>query len=118
MLHVAKLINETRDAAEWGVTFDDPKIDLDKLRNWKEGVVEKLTGGIGELCKARGVKLIGARGRFKGSQTLVLERNEGGTDELTFNHAVIATGSSPVVPGPLRVDDERVMDFDRCAEPA
>src|SRR5204863_7059111 len=57
LLHVAKLIVEAREASHWGVTFSEPKLDLDKLRSFKSGVVGKLTGRIRELCRARGVKL-------------------------------------------------------------
>jgi len=110
LLHVARLINEAKEAAAWGISFNEPSIDLDKLRGWKQGVVEQLTGGIGKLCKARGVKLIRARGRFLDSQTLKLNTPDGSTDNLTFKRCIIATGSSPVVPEPLQIDDERVMD--------
>ena len=58
LLHVAKLIQEARESSHWGVTFTEPKIDLDKLRSFKNGVVTQLTGGIRQLCKARGVNLI------------------------------------------------------------
>src|ERR1044071_1627784 len=51
LLHVAKVINESREAAHWGVEFAAPKIDVDKLRQWKTSVVEKLTGGLGQLGK-------------------------------------------------------------------
>ncbi|MCH8829249.1 MAG: dihydrolipoyl dehydrogenase, partial [Planctomycetes bacterium] len=110
LLHVARLINETRESADWGVTFESPKIDLDKLRGWKEGVVEKLTGGIEGLCKARGVNLIKARGRFVDSHSLDLKTADGQVERLVFKTCVIATGSSPVIPAQLALDDPRVMD--------
>lgn len=110
LLHVAKLINEAREAAEWGISYGEPEIDLDKLRIWKERIVEKLTGGIGELGKARGVNMIRARGRFLDSQTLELTDPDGKTDTLEFQNCIIATGSVPMIPDPLRVEDERVMD--------
>ena len=61
LLHVAKLINESRESSEWGVTFQPPEIDIDKLRGFKNKVVGSLCGGIEGLCKARGVELIKAR---------------------------------------------------------
>ncbi|MFG0335392.1 MAG: FAD-dependent oxidoreductase, partial [Maioricimonas sp. JB049] len=64
LLHVAKIIHEANEANAWGVTFGEPKIDLDKLRGFKSNVVGKLTGGVRQLCKARGVNLIQARGEF------------------------------------------------------
>src|SRR2546426_5800575 len=55
LLHVAKLLAESRQAADWGITFGQPAIDLAKLRSWKEGVVRKLTGGLGQLSKQRAI---------------------------------------------------------------
>eukprot|EP00913_Durusdinium_trenchii_P035235 g32965.t1 len=110
LLHVARLINETGESADWGITFEKPKIDLDKLRSWKDGVIEQLTGGIEGLCKARGVTLMKARGRFVDSHSLELKNANGERERVNFKNCVIATGSSPVVPGPLKIDDPRVMD--------
>lgn len=110
LLHVAKLINEAREASEWGISFGEPDIDLDKLRDWKGGVVEKLTGGIEQLCKARGVNLIKARGKFTGSQSMELTDADGKTETLEFEKCIIATGSIPTIPGPWRIENERVMD--------
>ncbi|MEX0703697.1 MAG: dihydrolipoyl dehydrogenase [Planctomycetales bacterium] len=110
LLHVAKLIQEAREAAEWGIAFGKPKIDLDKLRAFKQGVVQKLTGGVQELCKARGVKHIRARAIFRDSHTLELTGPDGDRSTLRFEHAIVATGSSPVVPKMFSIGDERVMD--------
>ncbi len=112
LLHVAKLIDETHESVEWGVEFGAPKIDLDQLRTWKGSVVEKLTGGIAELCRARGVKLIQARGSFLDSTTLKLDAtgNSEIPAQLKFQHAIVATGSSPVVPPIFSIGDPRVID--------
>ena len=110
LLHVAALINESKESADWGVRFDSPEIDLDQLRSWKNGVIGRLTDGIEGLCKARGVKLIKARGEFTSSNSVEIKSADGSQETIEFQHAVIATGSSPVIPGPLRVDDPRVMD--------
>jgi dihydrolipoamide dehydrogenase len=110
LLHVAKLINETHDAADWGVTFQPPKIDLERLRGFKESVIGGLTGGIEQLCQARGVKLIHARASFQDSTTVELERPDGATDRLTFGHAIVATGSTPAMPPVFDLGDDRVMD--------
>ena len=110
LLHVAKLIHESREAAEWGLTFGEPQIDLDKLRDFKGNVVTKLTGGIGELCKARGVNLIQARGSFLDSNTLKLDKPDGSTGTLAFKTAILATGSSPTVPPIFDIDDPRIVD--------
>lgn len=110
LLHVAKLIHEAREAAEHGVSFGSPKIDLAKLRNFKNGVIGQLTGGIQSLCKARGVTLVQARATFASSNTLNLAKPDGSTEQLTFDKAVIATGSQPAMPPIFAIGDPRVMD--------
>ena len=110
LLHVAKLIHEAADAAEHGLTFGKPKIDLDKLRAFKNGVIGQLTGGIQSLCKARGVTLVQARATFANSNTLNLAKPDGSTEQLTFDKAVIATGSQPAMPPIFAIGDPRVMD--------
>lgn len=110
LLHVAKLLHEAKEAEQWGVTFAAPRINLDKLRDFKNSVIGGLTGGIGQLCKARGVKLIQARGEFIDSNTLRLKKPDGSTDELKFQHAIVATGSTPAMPPFFDLGDDRVMD--------
>lgn len=110
LLHIAKLIHEAEEAQEWGLTFSKPEIDLDKIRGFKDSVVGKLTGGIKQLCDARGVKLIQARGEFKDSSTLKLTHADGSTTELTFDHCIVAVGSRPAFPKFLDIGDERIMD--------
>jgi dihydrolipoamide dehydrogenase len=111
LLHMAKLINETRESADHGLTFAAPKIDLAKLRAWKnDAVIGKLAGGIAELCKARGVKLIGARGTFLDANTIELKHPDGKTEKLSFEKAIVATGSSPTMPPMFAIGDPRVMD--------
>ncbi len=110
LLHVAKLIHEAREAAEHGVSFGSPKIDLAKLRNFKNGVIGQLTGGIQSLCKARGVTLVQARATFANSNTLNLAKPDGSIEQLTFDKAVIATGSQPAMPPIFAIGDSRVMD--------
>ena len=114
LLHIAKLIQEAGEASHWGVTFGSPKIDVDGVRKWKSDVVDKLTGGIDQLCKARGIKVITARGTFLDSNTLKLHPVEGlpapTSDTLKFDKCILATGSSPVVPPIFQINDPRVMD--------
>jgi dihydrolipoamide dehydrogenase len=110
LLHVAKLINESREAKAWGVDLGEPKVDIDKLRSFKEGVVNKLTGGLGMLSKQRKVDFIQGTATFIDSHTLSVETVDGKTQELKFEKAIIATGSSPTkVPG-LSIDSPRVVD--------
>ena len=111
LLHVAKLINESHESTAIGVTFTAPKIDLAKLREWKNtAVVGKLAGGVAELCRVRGVKLISARGTFLDANTIELKYPDGKTDTLKFEKAIIATGSSPAMPPAFQIGDPRVMD--------
>ncbi len=110
LLHVAKLIHEAREAEEHGITFGAPKIDLAKLRNFKNGVIGQLTGGINSLCKARGVTIVNARGTFANSNTLNLTMADGSVEQLTFDKAIVATGSQPAMPPIFAIGDPRVMD--------
>lgn len=110
LLHVAKLINESRESAEWGVTFQPPEIDIDKLRSFKEGVIGTLCGGIEGLCKARKVDLVKARGTFLDSKTLELKSADGSTSTLSFDKCIVAIGSLPTMPKFFDIGDDRVMD--------
>jgi dihydrolipoamide dehydrogenase len=110
LLHVARLINESREAADWGVSFSAPKIDLDKLRSFKDRVIGKMAGGVVELCKLRGVTLVQARGTFVDGHTLELQAADGKTSRLTFDKCIIATGSLPAMPPVFQIGDPRVMD--------
>ena len=112
LLHVAKLIGEAKHASSWGISYPDPKIDLDKLRGFKDSVVQKLTGGLGQLSKQRKVTYIQGRASFVDNTTLSVEMSDraAGTQTVQFQHAIIATGSRPaVVPG-LSIDSPRLMD--------
>ena len=110
LLHVAKLLNEAREATAWGVTFGEPTIDLDKLRAYKDRVVARMTGGLGQLSKARKVTYLRGRARFTGPQSLQVELADGGTQELHFEHAVLATGSRPIVLPAFDIGSEGVID--------
>lgn len=110
LLHVAKLIHEAHEASAWGLSFGEPQIDLDKLRAFKESVVGKLTGGVRELCRARKVTLVTARGEFESSNVLQLQHSDGSTSRLTFDHCIVAVGSRPAFPKFLDIGDPRVMD--------
>ena len=70
LLHVARVLREAGDAAEFGVEFAKPRIDVDRMRTWKDEIVGKLAAGVGELCKARKVRHLKARGRFVASDAL------------------------------------------------
>ncbi len=110
LLHVAKLIDESRHAKAWGVDFGEPKVDLDKLRDFKNGVVTRLTSGTGQLAKARKITFIQGFASLVDAHNLTIKKADGGDEALQFEHAVIATGSVPAIPPMLKVDDPRVMD--------
>jgi dihydrolipoamide dehydrogenase len=110
LLHVAKLLGEAKHAEAWGITFGEPKIDLDRLRGFKEKVVNQLTGGLGQLSKQRKVTYVQGKAHpSRDAKTLEIDGTDG-TQTLKFEHAIIATGSHPAkVPG-CRSKSDRVMD--------
>jgi dihydrolipoamide dehydrogenase len=110
LLHVAKLVEESRHAKAWGVEFSEPKIDLDKLREFKNGVVKRLTSGTGQLAKHRKVAYIQGHATLLGPHSLKVAKAGGGDETIEFEHAILATGSTPAMPPMLKVDDPRVMD--------
>ena len=109
LLHVAKVIDEARHASAWGVTFAAPKIDLDKLRLFKQNVVDKLTGGVGQVAKLRKVKFIQGRATLTGPHSMTVA-TKGGPVTLQFEHCVLATGSQPTRIPSLALDSPRMMD--------
>ncbi len=110
LLHVAKLIEESRHAKNWGIEFGEPKIDVAGLRGFKEGVVKKLTGGLGLLAKQRKIEYIRGSVSFESSNTLRVAKAAGGEDTLSFDHVILATGSRPSVIPALKLDTPRMMD--------
>jgi len=110
LLHVSKLIEESHQAKNWGIEFSDPKIDLAKLRAWKESVVKRLTGGLGQLSKQRSVKYIQGRAGFENSNTLRITKADGTGESLRFDRILLATGSRPAVIPALKIDSPRMMD--------
>ncbi len=110
LLHAAQVIEESRHAARWGIEFGSPRLDLDRMRSWKNEVVEKLTGGVGQLRKQRKIDYIQGRAQFVDAGKLQIETVSGESRELRFEHAILATGSSPsTVPG-FPTDSARIMD--------
>ena len=109
LLHVAKVIDEASHASSWGVTFTEPRIDLDALRAFKQSVVDKLTGGVGQVAKMRKVKFLQGRGSFTGPRTMTVAGASGDT-ELHFEHCVVATGSHPTRIPSLSIDSPRMLD--------
>src|SRR6185437_11092444 len=94
LLNVAHTISDARESAHRGIVFEPPKVDVAKLRAWKESIVQKLCGGIAMLAQKRGVQVIYGRAHFEGSQTLRVE-TEQGQQFVNYDKAIIATGSKP-----------------------
>ncbi len=114
LLHVARVISEVDELrTDWGVTYDAPTIDIDKVRARKEKVIATLSGGLGQLAKRRNVRVIQAKGVFENSTTLRLEGDHESIPaerQLTFDHCVLATGSVPAMPPHFMIGSDRVMD--------
>ena len=116
LLHVARVLAEARSASTWGVAFDEPRIDLDRLRAWKDGVVDRLTGGLVELSRQRAVDYVQGRAALVDAHTIRVDRPDGGTDKIPFDFAVLATGSRPAAPPALASGGERVLDSTAALE--
>jgi dihydrolipoamide dehydrogenase len=112
LLHVSKVIDEAQEMADWGVEFAKPKIKIDALRGRKEKVIATLTGGLAQLSKRRKVNVIQARGWFENSTTLRLEHTDQAdhTEQLTYDHCILATGSRPIKIPIFDLPTPRVMD--------
>jgi dihydrolipoamide dehydrogenase len=110
LLHVAKLLEESHQAKNWGIDFSAPKIDLARLRSWKEGVIKKLTGGLGVLSKQRKVRYVQGRAAFENSNTLRVTKSDGSEESLAFDRIIVATGSRPAIVPTLKLDTPRMMD--------
>jgi len=110
LLHIAKLLNEVKEAKEWGVEFGEPKIDLDKLRDFKNKVVGKLTGGLGVLSKQRKINFIQGRASFVNSASIMVEKADGTKEEIKFDKAIIATGSVIATIPSLVVNSPRLLN--------
>jgi dihydrolipoamide dehydrogenase len=108
LLHAAKVIDEAASMAAHGIDFGAPKIDADKLRNWKSGVVKKLTGGLETLAKQRKVSVMRGTGRFVAPRVIEVANDEGAS-RISFDYCIIAAGSEPVRL-PFVPQDPRVMD--------
>ncbi len=110
LLHVAKLIHEAEEAKNWGIDFGKPQIDINKLRDFKNKVVDKLTGGLGQISKQRKINFIQGRASFINSSTLKIEKVDGQTIEHKFEKAIIATGSVIATIPSLDIKSKRLLN--------
>ena len=112
LLHLAKLIHETREAKEWGIAFGEPEVDISQVRKWKNQVVGKMASGLVALCKQRGVNFVTGHGVFQSSKTIVVS----GKDKIRFDHCILAVGSRPILPKMFETIDPPVLDSTSALE--
>lgn len=108
LLHAAKVIDEAQHMSDHGIAFGKPKINADKLRDWKNSVVSKLTTGLKGLAKQRKVEVVHGVGKFTSPHQIAVEGKDG-TMLINFEHAIIAAGSEPVKL-PFIPEDPRIVD--------
>ena len=115
LLHIAKVLTESKQAEQWGIDFGVPKINLDKMQMWKESVIEKMARGLGGLSERRGVHFIQGRASFLDSNRLMVEQDDNEMS-VSFNHAILATGSRPTTIPNLSLNSPHVMDSTEALE--
>src|SRR6185503_4456543 len=108
LLNATKLITEAKDSANRGITFTAPQVNLEKLRAWKESIIQKLAGGIAMLAQKRGVQVLHGRGHFEDSQTLRVETEEGQMF-VKYEQAIVAVGSKSAMPKAFDLGNPRIM---------
>ncbi len=105
LLHVAKLVDETQESSAIGVTFSRPEIDIDRVRAWKDEVIGKLTGGLGQKVVQKKLTYVRGTAKLKDAHTLVVTTHDGTVGEMTFEKAILAAGSRPIMlPGVTKSD--------------
>ena len=115
LLHATKMVAEARESANRGIVFEQPTIDLDKLRSWKNGILAKLASGIQNIAQRRNVQVLHGRGYFEGSNQLRVE-TENGQQFVTFEKAIVAVGSKPAIPKAFDLGNPRIMTSTEALE--
>ncbi|NBP80537.1 FAD-dependent oxidoreductase, partial [bacterium] len=116
LLHVGRVLSESREMSEWGIEFQQPAIDVDRLRARKDLVISTLTGGLGQLAKRRNVTIVTGDARFSGSNTLEVSRAGGGHETIEFEKCILASGSRPARIPAFDLPTPRVMDSTTALE--
>ena len=109
LLHVAKVIEEAKAMADHGVVFGEPQTDINKIRVWKEKVINQLTGGLGGMAKMRKVNVVNGYGKFTGPNSILVEGEDGQTT-VNFDNAIVAAGSRPIELPFIPHEDPRIWD--------
>ncbi len=115
LLYAAHTVAAARESERRGITFSTPNVDLAKLREWKESILARLSTGVGQLAKARGVQVLAGRGYFEDSRTLRVE-TEQGQQFVKYDHAIVAVGSKAAMPRDFDLGNPRVMTSDAALE--
>jgi len=115
LLHASHTLTAARESEHRGISFGPPTVDLNKLRAWKESILTKLSGGVAQLAKLRGVEVIHGRGYFEDSKTLRIE-TEQGQQFVQFDQAILATGSKPAMPKAFDLGNPRIMTSTEALE--
>ncbi len=110
LLHVAKVLNEAKEAEHWGIHFEQPSIELAKLRGSKDAVIGKMTGGLGQLCKARKIKFIQGRANFEDSTTIKVVHEDGKDEIVKTDYTILAAGSRPATLPDLFIESDRILN--------
>ena len=115
LLHATEMLREAKESAKRGIAFGEAKIDLDKIRAWKDSILEKLGQGLRGLAQKRGVQIIHGRGHFEASQTLRVETAQG-QKFVNYEKAIIAVGSKPAMPSAFDLGNKRIMTSTEALE--
>ncbi|WP_321366302.1 dihydrolipoyl dehydrogenase [uncultured Desulfuromusa sp.] len=110
LLHVAKVVSEAEESQLIGVRFSKPEISIEEVRSWKNGVVEKLTDGLGAKVKKLKINYLRGTAQFTDSHRLKVAMVDGTTTELGFDQAILATGSRPIMLPGIAEDSQRIVD--------
>jgi dihydrolipoamide dehydrogenase len=115
LLHATKLIKEANESESRGISFGMPRIDLNKMRAWKDSIIEKLAQGLSGLSQRRGVEVLHGRGHFEDSRTLRVE-TQSGQKFINYENAIIAVGSKPALPLAFDLGNKRIMTSTEALE--
>lgn len=110
LLHLSRIISEAKESEHFGLKFSSPEINLEKIRNWKNDVIKKLTSGLGQLVKQRKIVYIQGKASFLSNNKIQVEYPDKKKEDFVFENAIIATGSSPVVIKSLSGTSKNILD--------
>lgn len=116
LLHLVKIKADAEEAGDMGIHFETVRIDIKKVRDWKNKVVKKLTGGLGQLVKARKINYIRGTAKFISEDTIEVQNHDSDKKLIQFENAIISTGASPLALPDIKTDDPRIMNATKSLE--